>query len=272
MAEIGAGFTNPFDNATEFTALKKIIRQFIRELDTMKLVEVVAVTGGGGAIAKAGTVDVKPLVSMVDGDGNAQEHGIVYGIPWARIQGGTSALIIDPKVGDVGYVVVADRDSSAVTGAGAVTPTSRRAYNIADGVYVGGLHNDVPDQYITFTDEGLEIKDANDNKVELTSDGITVTDTSGNVIETSATGIKLISAGSLPVTVQGVLAVTGDLQIGGDITGSGGGTMTADLKTNGDVIAHFSGSSVGLATHTHAQGNDSDGDVEAETDAPTGGT
>jgi phage baseplate assembly protein gpV len=49
--------------------------------------------------------------------------------------------------------------------------------------------------------------------------------------------------------------------------------MTGDLHVTGTVISGYGGSDqVGLQTHTHHQPNDSHGDVEAPTNAPTAGT
>lgn len=255
MADIGAGQQTPYDPNSDLSVIQFIVRQIIERMDTMKLVKVVAVTGGGGAIAKAGTVDVQPLVSQVDGSGNSIDHGTVHGIPWWRMQGGTGAIISDPKVDDVGYVVVADRDSSSVKGGDLVTPGSWRTHDIADGVYVGALFGEPPEQYVRFTDDGMEVADKSGNKIEMTSAGITITPAAAGV------------------TVMGNLIVSGNLQLGGNILGQAGSTYGNDFKVGGDVVAGFgTAGSVGLKTHRHAQGVDSHGDTEQPTQSPTGGT
>lgn len=255
MSDLGAGQQTPFDPNSDLSTIQFIVRQMLERMDTMKLVKVVAVTGGGGAIAKAGTVDVQPLVSQIDGSGNAIEHGTIHKIPWWRVQGGTGGIISDPKVGDVGYVIVADRDSSSVKGADLVTPGSRRTHDIADGVYVGALFSEAPEQYIAFSDDGMTITDKFGNKIEMTSTGVKITP---------------VAAG---VTIMGNLTLTGNLQLGGDILGQAGGTYSGDFKVGGNVIAGFgTGASVGLKTHTHTQGADSHGDSQQATAAPTGGT
>jgi hypothetical protein len=123
-------------------------------------------------------VDVMPLVSQVDGNNNTQRHGVVYGLPYFRIQGGANAVICDPVVGDIGYVVVSDRDISSVKSNAAkitgsanpsssnqVTPGSSRRNDLADGVYVGGILNATPKQYIQFTATGITIADMNGNQI-----------------------------------------------------------------------------------------------------------
>src|ERR1700688_3354724 len=141
FTDAGYGQQTPSDPNTEYTSIAFIVRSMMAKMDTMKLVKVTAVHGGGGAIAAAGTVDVQPLVNQIDGASppHATPHGTVYGIPWWRLQGGSSAVICDPIVGDLGYVICADRDISVVKGTGAVgNPGSLRRFNIADGIYVGG--------------------------------------------------------------------------------------------------------------------------------------
>lgn len=269
---IGAGYHTPYDSTSEFSSLAFIVRQMMARLDTMKPVKVVGVTGGGGAIAKVGTVDVQPLVSMVDGSGNAQEHGTIYGIPWMRIQGGGGAVIIDPKVGDVGFMIAADRDISNVKGQGTVTPGSERTHDVADSVYVGSIYNDVPDKYVRFDDNGIKIADSAGNIVELKAAGTTITDKNGNVIEMSATGVKITPVAST-ATIQGNLVLTGNLQLGGAIQANGGGTYAGDLKFGGEVYAKYgTGGQVGLSTHKHTQPADSAGNTQAQTNSPTGGT
>ena len=88
----GYGQMSPYDTSSEFAVTSFIVRQMIAKLDTMKLVQVVAVHGGG--VNPGGTVDVYPLVCQVDGNFNGKPHGTVYGLPWSRLQGGKNAVIV----------------------------------------------------------------------------------------------------------------------------------------------------------------------------------
>jgi len=197
---VGAGQQYPSDSNSEFDVICFIVRQMMSTLETMKLVKITAVHGGGGAIAKAGTVDVQLLVNQLDGAGNATPHGIVYGIPWWRLQGGTGAVICDPVVGDIGYVLCADRDISNVktaveAGKSAQTnPGSFRKYSVSDGIYVGGCLNGVPTQYLAFT-----------------ADGILWTDAAGNVLKSTSAGFEMTPAG-------GIFKVNGQIQATGEVT------------------------------------------------------
>lgn len=250
----GVGQMDPSDTDSDFNMTCFIVRQIMSTMDTMKLVQVIKVTGGGGAIAAAGTVDVQLLVNSLDGAGNATKEGVVYGIPWWRLSGGRNAVICDPIVGDIGYVAVSDRDISNVKTAAAagkspqVNPGSYRQYSIADGVYVGSvLTKDAPQQYLAFTATGIKIVDLN-----------------GNVIEFSASGIAITPTSGMPVTVNGSLVVTQNLQLGGALQSVTAGVYGGLIHTAGDVQA----GSISLTTHTHSQGNDSHGDTEANTSAP----
>ena len=176
----GYGQQDWSDSHSDFAGVSFTAEQLINRLNTMKLVKVISVTGGGGAIAAAGTVSVQPLVSQIDGQGNAVPHGNVNNIPWWRLQGGNGAVIADPVVGDLGYVIVADRDtSSARANKGLASPGSFRQFDLADGVYVGGCLNGPPTQYLVFTSTGLQIVDLNGNNMIFGAGGIAVTTAAG---------------------------------------------------------------------------------------------
>ncbi len=173
---IGYGQMEPQDSGSDFNTMMFVVRQMTAQMDTVKLVKVIAVHAGSGTPPAAGTVDVLPLVNQIDGNGNATEHGTVFGIPFFRLQGGTAAVILDPKVDDIGYVVVSDRDISNVKSTKKqANPGSFRKYDVADGIYVGSVLMAAPTQYVQFTDDGIKIADKSGNVIEMKSDGIHVT-------------------------------------------------------------------------------------------------
>lgn len=195
-ASSGYGQANPNDASTELTGIAFVVSQMIAEMSIMTLVQVKSVTGGG--VAPAGTVSVQPLVSQIDGNGYGTPHGVVPNIPWSRVQGGKNAVICDPAIGDIGYVVSADRDISKVKNiAAAALPGSRRRNDICDGVYAGGLGFGVtPNQYLIFTSTGVRLIDVNGNSIALTNTGFTFTDgVNGNSIASSSSGMTLTFAG-----------------------------------------------------------------------------
>lgn len=141
------------DNSSEFNNLIFLIEQVLGRVSTMKLVRVMKVNGGGGAVAKIGTVDVVPVTAQTDGTGKATPHGVIHGVAYHRHQGGNSGTILDPVVGDIGLMHVADRDVSASKQNYVddkpipANPGSFRRFDLADGVYLGGALNKPPEQY-----------------------------------------------------------------------------------------------------------------------------
>jgi hypothetical protein len=149
------------DDSTEFNAIMFMMRQLISRVSTCMPVQVVAVTNSGG-ISAVGYVDVQPLVNQTDGNDNATPHGVLHGLPYCRLQGGSSAVILDPVVGDIGVAVFASRDMSRVKKTKAqASPGSRRRYSMADGVYIQGMLNGTPTQYVAFAASGITIVSPN---------------------------------------------------------------------------------------------------------------
>jgi len=143
-------------NLDQSIALNFIVSQILNDIQTASLVEIVGVEASG--IGPVGFVDVKPLVNQMTGDRKAVEHGVIYKIPYFRIQGGKNAIILDPEIGDIGVCVFCSRDSSAVVATKkAANPGSFRKFDWSDGMYIGGFLNDTPTQYIQFSTNGIKI-------------------------------------------------------------------------------------------------------------------
>jgi len=154
---ISAGLLTPPDTWGRFNELSFIIRQWINKLQTATLVKVVSCTNEGG-LSPVGFVDVLPLVNQIDGQGNATPHATIFGLPYLRMQGGSNAVVMDPKPGDIGVAIFASRDISKVKSTQAqANPGSLRSYDFSDGMYLGGMLNGTPTQYIQFTDAGITI-------------------------------------------------------------------------------------------------------------------
>lgn len=143
-------------NAGErYNELYAMIFTILGRVQTMALVEVMAVTNAGG-VEPVGFVDVKPMVNQVDGVGKSTPHATIFGVPYTRIQGGARAIIMDPVVGDVGWMACSARDISSVKSTrAAANPGSKRRFDLADGVYMGGTLNAAPTSYVAFTDGGI---------------------------------------------------------------------------------------------------------------------
>ena len=136
-----------------------IINRIIGKHRTVTLVQVVAVKNeNGNGEPDTGCVDIKPLVMAKDAQGTLYSHGTIYNVPFFRLQGGSNAIVIDPHVGDIGIAVIADRDISNVKSTKAEAPPgSDRRYSLDQALYIGGLLNGEPQQYIKFTSKGIDI-------------------------------------------------------------------------------------------------------------------
>jgi len=196
-----------FAGLTNGTAVDAAIKRAIGSMGTPILVQVKAVHGGG--VSLVGQVDVQPMVHMQDGQGKTYPHGVITGVPYLRVQGGTSALIIDPMVGDIGYVMVSGRDiQNVITSRRPSAPGSFRMHSMSDCVYVGGFLNGAPNQFIIMNGDGIRIVSPGTVRIEanaaeiacnLTVDGtITATgDVTGNGISLdnhTHTGVQTGSA------------------------------------------------------------------------------
>lgn len=125
-----------------------IIQNLIRQIHTAELVKVLAVYPTED---KVGFVDVQPLVQERTTRDVVLEQSPIFKVPFARVQGGKSALIIDPVIGDIGLAIFAQRDITNViaTGEQGAAPTDR-AYSSADGLYLGGFLNMDATQFLQF--------------------------------------------------------------------------------------------------------------------------
>jgi hypothetical protein len=152
----------PADVASDYATLRFIIQQSLLRMQTAMPVKVVKATNPG-SVAPVGFVDVVPLVNQVTGDNTAVPHVTIFGVPYCRLQGGANAVILDPEVGDVGICLFASRDISAVKAdpqsavANGANPASARTFDFADAVYVGGMLNAVPTQYVQFSTAGIKL-------------------------------------------------------------------------------------------------------------------
>lgn len=169
------------DPGSDFGVIAFIVEQLLGEVRTIVPVKVVAVTGGGVG-AGPPKVDVLPLVKQMDGIGTTQSHGNVLSLPVMRWKSGNGSIVVDPVVGDLGLALVSDRDMSAVVTSGAeAAPGSFRRFDLADGLYLGGILGIAPTQYIAFTSTGVKVSDKNGNVIDMKSGSIAIT---GNVTVT----------------------------------------------------------------------------------------
>ena len=272
------GRLDPTDTASPFAAQDFHIRQRLNQINTNKIVKVLAVYDAEGnkiegdktgVLGPTGFVDVQIMVNLTDGAGNSQEHGTIHGVPFSRTQGGSNGVIMDPKVGDIGVMACSDRDISSVKKSRDIAnPGGFGTMKASDGMYVGGTLNGQPDQYLRFLDVGLELVDKKGNKIVFGEAGIHVEDTNGNKIDLTDAGVKVEDTnGNIMDFKSGMIEVTTPLfKINGSLSVEGG---TANVT--GDITANVGAGPVTLGTHIHPQGNDGRGDTEQDTGPPIPG-
>ena len=167
--------------AAEFEA---IVRSLMGKNHTLMLGEVMAITQEASSTAAVGYLSVRPMVFMVDGSNNNYARATINNVPFFRLQAGVNAVILNPKVGDIGLIAYCERDISMVKrNKKQAAPNSRRQFNINDAVYLGGMLNGVPSQYIHFTDNKIIVKAA--TEIVLDAPQVTATGkfTASGIIE-----------------------------------------------------------------------------------------
>lgn len=231
MAEQGyPSYLTPGESVDPIGAQDFMVRMILGKMGTATLVKVVSCTNAGG-LSPVGFVDVQPLVNQVDGAGVPVPHGVVHGLPYFRLQGGANAVIIDPQAGDIGVCVFASRDISSVkANKGQANPGSFRQFDMADGMYFGGMLNGTPSQYVQFSGSGITIT----SPTAITLNAPTITMNASTSITATAP----------QNTINSTTTINGPLTQG---TGSAGGgaTMQGPLTVNEDVTAQ------GTSVHTH---------------------
>lgn len=217
------GWQKPEDSGSDYNVFWFQLRQSLALINIATYCEVVATYGGG--LAAPPKVDVMPLVNQIDAQGNQQQQGIVRGLQVYRVQGGLNAVICDPQIGDVGIVVIADRDLSSVisvvgsigsqsarmNGTLSANPGSLRRFSLPDGTFFPCVLGLAPNQYVWFKPDGIYAADKNGNSITMNGTGIIISDFNGNKITMSSSGIVItdksgnkadLTAGSGEITIN----------------------------------------------------------------------
>lgn len=192
-----------------------IISNLLRGVHTCDLVTVLAVQPVSG---KVGFVTVQPLVQEVSTNGVVLAQTPIYNVPYLRYQGGSSAVILDPAVGDIGLAIFAEHDVTSVKQTQAQGPAAtQRTHSTADALYIGGVLNPDPTQYVQFQPGGAGIDIVSPGEVTLHA-GSTVTITSGTTTTVNAPSGFVVNANmTLNGTMSGTHTGAGSYQFAGTI-------------------------------------------------------
>jgi len=202
MSELKSG-ADPADFLDNLNALSYIINNIVRKVNTTEIVKVVAVNTANN------TIDVIPIVKNVNIENKPIEESIIYGIRYFQWQYGTNALISEPVVGDIGFIVICKKDISQAEN-GIIA--SYREYCLADGIYIGGIcgMNAIPTQYIKFDANGISI--TSPTALDITAPVVNVTASTSATITSPA--INLGGTGGKKVALDGDQVKSGNTVVG----------------------------------------------------------
>lgn len=213
--------TRPQDTSTDANAQQFLMSQFLMGKSFITLGVVASVTEDGKVVS------VKPMVEGFTGAGEINPNSIINGVPVWRLQRGASAVIMPPVVGDIGMIAICDRDISAVKATKKpALPGSNRTHNYADAIYLGGVINAEPSQYVKFSDAGIDVA----SPLDINVNGRNVAINSEGRASINAPTIELNGA-----VTQGKGSNGGNAVFGGSVTATG----------------EVTGSGIKLSTHTH---------------------
>lgn len=253
---------------SEMNSLDFFIRALIKTMVSTSIPVRVDAVERGGEGGAALYVDVTPMVTQTDAEGNSIPPVTIPHLPYFRYQHGTAAIICDPKVGDLGLAVFAQQDCSRLTGdTTPQAPGTFRCFDMSDGFYVGGFWGQVPKTFIHIEDEGT-IHVVAPKSYHLESPKITIDcDTAQVNAKTSVTVVtqtaKVNASSSLTVdspqsTFTGNVSIKKNLTVTGHISGSSGmsisggtGGATATFQGSIQVSDDVTASNISLKSHTH---------------------
>ncbi|NIG77837.1 phage baseplate protein [Klebsiella sp. Ap-873] len=226
-------FSPTHAQANEAESLAYIFKKLLSGAFFIELVEVIAIRGSAPNLV----VDVLPLVTRTDSSGAVIANSTIFNVPVFRLQRGSSAIIMNPVVGDIGMIAICDRDNSiARANRKQSVPGSGRTHSKSDALYLGGFLNSEPNQVIEFADGAINIRTPNPVNINCSSANITAPD---GVTVTTPT-----------------MHVTGNITAGGDITdnNSSQGASLKSLRDNYDQHRHqVAGVQTGGSTVTSNQ-------------------
>lgn len=242
----------------------KVISQFnslITNVNTAMPCKVVAIEKQEQrGVNIVGFVDIQLMIEQTNGQKKGNETAIICNVPYIRIQGGTNAVIIDPEINDLGVAIFASRDITNFKEARRQTPPATwRKFSISDAIYIGGIRNQKPVQYIHFRNDGIEIYSP--KRVHITTPTVLI-DSDNTTINTSAKTtinanggceINAETTNNGNVKINGNTKISGDLLVGGIIgqTGEGGGGGNVSLIGPVNVVNDLHAEGISVAHHTH---------------------
>jgi hypothetical protein len=191
-----AGQETPGSLASDYNTLAFAIEGLLAKLNTITVGRVISCSNTGG-LSPWGVVTVQPLINQMSGTQQPTPHGQIAMEPYLRLQGGANAVIIDPQAGDIGILAFCSRDISglkanpaAAVANGGVNPNGFAMFDWADGLYLGGLLNAVPTQYVRMLNGGAGIDLVSPTAITLTAPSISIAASASVTVNSPAITIE----------------------------------------------------------------------------------
>lgn len=221
---MGNSYNSPFEaQFDQDRAQLFIITKLLLGVHTCQLVQVQAVQPVSG---KVGFLTCVPMNLDTSTNNVVLADSSIFNVPYMRYQGGSSAVILDPVPGDIGLAIFAEDDITSIKQTQAFGPAATdRSHSTADALYIGGVLNPDPTQWIKLSAAGIDI-----NAV--------------GALTLEAASINAQAAGNITIAAQGTLTLSGQGQ--SLVISSTGGNSTAPL-----TAPDFKAPNANLNTHIH---------------------
>jgi len=145
------GIATYIDRSSKTSEIDFVVRQIMGE--SFHFMPVVV-----SEINDDGTIDVIPLLFKTTATGENQRRAPVYNVPVPEIRVGNMAIIAIPKVGDKGFIKIADRDISKIKRTLSYSDVSSfRKHSLSDSVWdtAGACFNEPAQYFIEILDDGV---------------------------------------------------------------------------------------------------------------------
>lgn len=239
--------TNPFVNVSQVEMLQYVLDGYLATKCFIEPVKVIAVD------EEKQEVDVLPLITYASkADQTVIDSKTIYSIPIFQLQRSNSAIIMMPVVNDIGLILVCDGNITSIkeTKKPSVAQSTRR-HSRSDAIYLGGLLNAKPTQYIEFKDDSILIN-APDKVTTKTKINDIIATEQLNITTSEAIfnveGYTTVNAQNATITVDELEIYAQKVSIRGDTNIRGNLTVSGDIS---DGVGKLSDLRNSYNTHTH---------------------
>lgn len=200
-------------------ALQEVTRQALMQIDGMLPAVVTTVD------RTAGRVSVKPLVMAGTASGGKVPRPVVPNIPIMTMGAGGIYASFPVKVGDLGFVFSASRDTSLFyqSQGGEDWPNTERIHSFSDGGFL-------PLKLFNFSIAGDVLADGFSLQ---TDDGSTFVTLKAGEVQITATKVKIVG----DIEHSGNTQQTGDVEQIGDVTQTGTSSIAGNCTIAGALAA-----------------------------------